>query len=138
MDDIFDLIIVYTKKYTKAAPNLGIAVGTLLLPALLITPAGLMSIPQVMPTGNVLLSLLGLAILCSSIACLFYYRLIRDVGPTRAISVTLLVPVFGSIWGTIFFGETLNSGAVAGGIIVLIGVALVLGVLPFQCQDTKS
>ena len=53
--------------------------------------------------------------------------------------MTLLVPVFGSMWGTIFFGETLNSGgAVAGGIIVLIGVALVLGVLPFQRQDTKS
>ena len=83
MDDILDLIIVYTKKYTKAAPNLGRAVGTLLLPALLITPAGLMSIPQVMLTRNVLLSLLGLAILCSSIACLFYYRLIRDVGPTH-------------------------------------------------------
>ena len=134
----YGFIIVYTKKYARAATTLGIAVGTLLLPALLVTPVGLMSFPQVMPTGNVLLSLLGLAILCHSIAYLLYYRLIRDVGPTRAISVTFLVPVFGTIWGTIFFAESLNSRAIAGGVIVWIGVALVLGVLPLQRHDTKS
>jgi len=46
------------------------------------------------------------------------------------------IPVPGC--GAIFFGETLNSGAIAGGVIVLIGVALVLGVLPFQRQESKS
>ena len=134
----YGFIIVYTEKYTKAAPSLGIAVGTLLLPALLVAPAGLMSLPPVMPNGNVVLSLLGLAILCSSIAYLLYYRLIRDVGPTRAISVTFLIPVFGTIWGAVFFGETPNAGAVVGGIIVLSGVALVLGVVPYGRQATKS
>ena len=37
-----------------------------------------------------------------------------------------------STLGALFFGETLNGGAVIGGVIVLLGVALVLGVLPFQ------
>lgn len=134
----YGFIIVYTKKYTQGAPNMGIAVGTLILPAMLVSPLGLMVVPAVMPTTNVLLSLLGLAILCSSIAYLLYYRLIRDVGPTRAISATFLIPVFGAIWGAIFFGETLNGGAVAGGAIVLIGVALVLGVLPFRRAIAKS
>ncbi len=129
---LYGFIIVYTKKYTKGVPNMGIAVGTLILPAVLVTPLGLMSVPHLVPTGNVVLSLLGLAVLCSSIAYLLYYRLIRDVGPTRAISVTFLVPVFGAIWGAIFHGETLNSSAVVGGITVLIGVALVLEVLPLK------
>ncbi len=134
----YGFIIVYTKKYTKAAPQLGIAVGTLLLPALLVAPLGLLSIPHVMPTGNVVLSLLGLAVLCSSIAYLLYYRLIRDLGPTKAISVTFLIPVFGALWGSIFFGETINGGAFFGGVIVLIGVALVLGLLPLSRQSTKT
>ena len=37
----------------------------------------------------------------------------------------------------IFFGETLNGGALIGGLIVLIGVALVLGVLPFRRLSRK-
>ena len=72
--------------------------------------------------------MLALAIVCSSIAYLLYFRLIRDLGPTKAISVTFLIPLFGVAWGAIFFGESLNGGALAGGAIVLIGVALVLGV----------
>ena len=51
------------------------------------------------------------------VAYLLYYRLIRDVGPTRTISVTFLVPVFGGLWGAIFFGETLNGGALIGSVI---------------------
>ena len=119
---------------SPSSDNMGMAVGTLILPAMLIAPLGLMSIPPIMPAGHVVLSLLGLAILCSSIAYLLYYRLIRDVGPTRAISATFLIPMFGCAWGAIFFGETLNGGALIGGIVVLIGVALVLGVLPFRRQ----
>lgn len=135
---LYGFIIVFTKKYTKGAPNMGIAVGTLILPALLVLPIGLMSVPPVMPAVDVALSLLGLAVLCSAIAYLLYYRLIRDVGPTRAISVTFLIPLFGVAWGAIFFGETLNLGALIGGIVVLIGVALVLGVLPIQRQASKT
>lgn len=134
---LYGFIIVYTKKYTRGVPNMGIAVGTLLLPAMLVAPLGAMSIPHTVPATGVLLSLLGLAILCSSVAYLLYYRLIRDVGPTRAISVTFLVPVFGVLWGAIFHGEALNGGAMTGGVIVLIGVALVLGALPFKRSAMK-
>ena len=129
---LYGFIIVYIKKYAQGAPNMGITVGTLILPAILVTPVGVMFVPPVMPAGNVVLSLLGLAVLCSAIAYLLYYRLIRDIGPTRAISATFLIPIFGATWGAIFFGETLNGGAFVGGVIVLIGVALVLGVLPFR------
>ena len=126
----YGFIIVYTKKYTQGAPNMGIAVGTLLLPAIVVTPLGVASVPAAWPTAIVLFSLLGLAIFCSAIAYLFYFRLIRDVGPTKAITVTFLVPVFGVIWGALFFGESLNGGALLGGVLVLIGVALVLEVVP--------
>ena len=91
-----------------------------------------------MPPINVVLSLPGLAVLYSSVAYLLYYRLIRDGGPTRAISVTFLVPVFGVIWGAIFYNESLNGGAIVGGVTVLVGVALVLEVLPFKRQQAKT
>ena len=126
----YGFVIVYTKKYTHGAPNMGMAVGSLLLPAVAIAPYGITLIPPVWPPAMVLFSLLGLAIFCSAIAYLLYFRLIRDVGPTKAITTTFLVPVFGVFWGAIFFGESLNAGALVGGVLVLIGVALVLEFVP--------
>ena len=41
----YGFIIVYAKKYTQGAPNMGIAVGTLLLPAIVVTPLGVASVP---------------------------------------------------------------------------------------------
>ena len=134
----YGFIIVYTKKYTQGAPNMGIAVGTLLLPALLVSPLGVTSLPAAWPSTIVLFSLLGLAIFCSAIAYLLYFRLIRDVGPTKAITVTFLVPVFGVMWGALFFGESLNGGAMFGGVLVLIGVALVLEVVPRKRLQTQQ
>lgn len=134
----YGFIIVYTKMHTKDAPPIGMAVGTLLLPALLTAPLAITVIPPVMPTLNVALSLLGLAVLCSAIAYLLYYRLIRDIGSTRAISTTFMIPVFAAVWGAIFFGETPNLGVLIGGVTVLIGVALVLGLLPKPIGRAKT
>jgi len=127
---LYGFISVYIKKYTKGAPNLGIATGALIFPALLAAPFGIAVVPPVMPSATVLIALVVLALVCTSFANLLFFRLITDAGPTRAISVTFLIPVFGVTWGALLFGETLNTGAFIGGMIVLAGVALVLGVFP--------
>jgi drug/metabolite transporter (DMT)-like permease len=51
------------------------------------------------------------------------------VGPVKAITVTLLVPVFGMIWGVLFLGEPLTPGRIAGCAIILAGCALILGLI---------
>jgi drug/metabolite transporter (DMT)-like permease len=123
----YGFISVFIKKHVKGAPNMGMAACTLLLAAIAVTPVAAPMTPRVIPSSTVLLSLLGLAFLCSGVAYLLYYRLIRDVGPTKAISVTFLIPFFGVLWGAIFLDERLTLGAVLGGVTILIGMALVLG-----------
>jgi drug/metabolite transporter (DMT)-like permease len=80
------------------------------------------------------LAMLGLALVSTTVAFIFYYRLIADVGPVKAITVTLLVPVFGMVWGVIFLGEPLTPGRLAGCAVILSGCALILGLvrLPFR------
>jgi drug/metabolite transporter (DMT)-like permease len=69
---------------------------------------------------------------------LLYFRLIRDVGPTKAISVTFLVPVFGVLWGVIFLHEVVTLTSLLGGSIILLGMALVLGIrLPRQILQLR-
>ena len=54
------------------------------------------------------IAMLGLALVSTTVAFIFYYRLIADVGPVKAITVTLLVPIFGMIWGIVFLGEPVH------------------------------
>jgi len=48
-----------------------------------------------------------LSLLCGAVACLLYFRLIVDIGPAGALTVTYLIPLFGVLWGTLFLGEAL-------------------------------
>ncbi len=126
----YGFISVYIKKYVKGAPNMGLAACTLLLAAIATAPIAVPLTTWVVPSLNVLLCLLALAFFCSGVAYILYYRLIMDVGPTKAISVTFLIPFFGVLWGTLFLGERLTLGALGGGGLVLVGMTLVLGLLP--------
>jgi drug/metabolite transporter (DMT)-like permease len=68
------------------------------------------------------------ALLCSAIAYLLYYRLIHDLGPTKALTVTFLMPVFGMIWGALLLHETISLGMIAGTALIFVGTSLVLGI----------
>lgn len=74
----------------------------------------------------VLADLLVLGLVCSGVAYLLYYRLIRDVGPTRALTVTFLMPAFGMLWGALLLAETITPGMLAGMALVVAGTAAVL------------
>ena len=81
--------------------------------------------PLAAPTPIVIANVLALALLASGVAFLLYFRLIADVGATRALTVTYLIPLFGVLWGWIFLGETLPAAALAGGALILAGTVLV-------------
>ncbi len=68
----------------------------------------------------------GLALLCSALAYLLYYRLIADIGPTRALTVTFLIPPFGMLWGALILGEIISWPMIAGCVLVLAGTGLTL------------
>jgi drug/metabolite transporter (DMT)-like permease len=45
------------------------------------------------------------------------------------VSVTFLIPLFAILWGAVFLGEAITAQMVAGGGIVLVGIALALGLV---------
>ena len=70
--------------------------------------------------------MLALGLLCGAVAYLLYFRLIVDIGPTGALTVTYLIPLFGVLWGTLFLGEALSMTMLTGGVLVVLGTVLVL------------
>lgn len=98
------------------------AATLLTIPALLLFPA-----PVVSPGPGVMAAVVALGILCSGIAYLLYFRLIEDVGPASAMTVTFLIPVFGILWGRLFLDETIGWHTAAGSLTVILGTMLVTG-----------
>ena len=72
------------------------------------------------------LALIALGAVCSGVAYLPFFTLIRDIGPSRTLTVGLAVPVLGILWGWLFLGETVTLGMLAGTALVLAALALML------------
>jgi len=82
------------------------------------------------PTIGIMGAVIALGVLCSGVAYLIYFRLIQDVGPSSALTVTFLSPLFGILWGMLFLGETVGWYTFVGAAIVITGTALVTGFRP--------
>ena len=117
---------VYLRRWAPDAPAKGLAVGTQLAAGLLVLPLIAAWPPASSPTPLVLGSVLALGLLCSALAYLLYYRLIADLGPTRALTVTYLIPLFAMLWGALFLGEPPTAAMAGGGVLVILGTLLVL------------
>ena len=67
--------------------------------------------------------------LCTGVGYILYFRLLANVGATRAIAVTFLIPAFGTPFGVSILGELVTAGMLAGCVVILVGTALATGLL---------
>lgn len=117
-------------KSAKSVEPFANAHGSMWAATLLVIPA-LPFFPQTGPaTPGIMGAALALGIMCSGIAYLLYFRLIAEVGPTSALTVTFLNPLFGILWGSLFLGEVIGWYTIAGAAIVIAGTMLVTGFRP--------
>ena len=72
-------------------------------------------------------AILALAILCTAIGYVLYFRLIDSAGATNALSVTLLVPPIAILLGVLVLGETLAPQDFAGLALIAMGLAAIDG-----------
>jgi drug/metabolite transporter (DMT)-like permease len=111
----------------KGFPPLTMAIGQHFGAAVAVLPFALASIPHVRFTMDAFANLLALALLSTAVAYLVYFPLLASVGPTKTLSVTFLIPVFGVLWGAMFLHEAIGVGTVVGMIVILSSVTLVTG-----------
>jgi drug/metabolite transporter (DMT)-like permease len=91
------------------------------LSALLTLPLLAAAPPPHMPSAGVLAALLVLGAGSTGVAFLWYYTIMREVGPGRASIIAYLAPPFSVLYGTAFLGESLGPGSVAGIVLILAG-----------------
>ncbi len=116
----------YTRRTLADVPSFAVACASQLAAAIVLAPAApLATIPGPV-TLLVIANVVALALASTAVAYLIYFKLIADVGPTRALTVTFLIPLFGVLWGYLFLGEVLTPSMLAGGALIVAGTALAL------------
>ena len=122
----------FSKRYLSQVPAMAMATGTQLAAALALLPLAWAQWPVQPPSARDWALAAALAVLASGLAYILYFRLLSRVGPTRAASVTFLVPVFAAAWGGLVLGERVTLPMALGGAVILAGTGLVLGLWPRQ------
>jgi len=117
-------------KQAKTVEPFANAHGSMWASALLVLPVVPFFPAPGEPSVGIMGAVIALGVLCSGVAYLIYFRLIQDVGPSSALTVTFLSPLFGILWGVLFLGETVGWYTFAGAAIVITGTALVTGFRP--------
>jgi drug/metabolite transporter (DMT)-like permease len=119
----------YTKKKLTGVPPLAVAAGSQAAATAALALPALWLAPSTSPGADAWASLAALAVLCTGVAYLMYFRLIAHVGAPRAITVTYLIPVFAALWGALFLHEAITTAMALGCAVILAGTALASGLL---------
>ncbi len=117
---------VVLARFTARVGTDGVSAGAMVLSGLALFPLLAIHPPLAAPSTGAALSIAGLGLLCTAFAYWLYVRLIADLGATRALAVTYLIPLFGLLWAMLFLGEALPPGALLGGALVVTGTVLVV------------
>jgi drug/metabolite transporter (DMT)-like permease len=107
----------------KRAPSMAVVSVSLGLTAVFYAPFALTSHPHHL-SGEVIWSVIALAVVCTAVAFLIFFALIADIGPTRATVITYVNPAVAIALGVTVLGEHLTTGMIIGFPLVLIGSVL--------------
>jgi drug/metabolite transporter (DMT)-like permease len=105
-------------------PAVGVVAASLVLTALFYAPLAIPQLPNAMPSVDVLLAILTLAVVCTAIGFLLFFALISEVGPLRATVITYFNPAVALLLGVLVLHEPFTLGAVVGFALILAGSLL--------------
>jgi drug/metabolite transporter (DMT)-like permease len=108
-------------------PSLGVITASLALTAVAYAPAGLLSMPASVSAQTVG-AVAALAVVCTVLAFLIFFALIREVGPSRSTVITYVNPLVAVLLGVVLLSEPLTLGIAVGMPLILLGS--VLGTAP--------
>lgn len=105
-------------------PSLGVVAASLAIAAAAYAPVGLAQWPATTPEGDTLLAVAGLGVICTALAFLVFFRLIAEVGPSRATVITYVNPAVALVLGALVLDEEITATTGLGFALILVGSVL--------------
>ena len=117
---------VVIRQRTGRVGPISLAAGSVVFAAIILSPTWAALPPPATWTPGAVGALIALGALVSGVAYLPFFTLVRDIGPTRTLTVGLAVPVLGIFWGWLLLGEIITLSMLAGAALVLVALVLVM------------
>lgn len=120
----YGIASVYAKVRMTGLPSFAVALYSQLTAMIVLVPA----LPLVALPGTITLlvaaNVLALAVASTAIGYLLYFKLITNIGPARALTVTFLIPLFGVLWGVLFLEEKVSANTLTACAFIICGTWL--------------
>jgi drug/metabolite transporter (DMT)-like permease len=108
-------------RYLGHLPSLGLATVSLVAVAVVYAPVAVWQRPDRFPPGTVVASILLLGLVCTALAFVAFFELIKEVGSTRSTIITYLNPAVAVILGVVLLGERFTPATGVGFVLILAG-----------------
>jgi drug/metabolite transporter (DMT)-like permease len=105
----------------RDVPTMAVIAASLALAALVYLPVGIAQRPATMPSAQALASVATLGVVCTALAFIGYFALIREVGPSRATVITYVNPAVAVALGVRLLGEPFTATIAAGFALIALG-----------------
>ena len=136
----YGIAAALTKRHLTGVPPMVTATGSQLFATLVLLAPAIASWPAQLPGAKVWLAVVVLAVVCTGLAYVIFFRLMASVGPSRTVTVTFLIPAFGMFWGAAVLDETISLRMLLGCGVILLGTGLATGVLarlPWRARRSR-
>jgi drug/metabolite transporter (DMT)-like permease len=112
--------MLLNRRFADLDPRATMGVS-LAIAAVVLTPFAALDTPAGTPSGDALVAIAVLGLLCTAAAFVFFGTLIAEVGPGRAAIITYIAPIVAVTLGVAVLDESLGPGAIAGLLLILGG-----------------
>ena len=115
---------IIANRMPAEVPTLGVIAVSLTMVSFIYVPFAAVSLPQDIAAGPSLeawASVIILGAVCSALAFVIFFALIREVGPARASLITYVNLAVAALLGVVFLGETVTTGILIGLPLVVVG-----------------
>jgi len=122
-------------------PSIGVIAVSLSIVAIIYAPIAAVSLPSHAPRATAVMAVLGLAVVCTGLAFIVFFRLIDEIGPARAGLITFANPVVAVALGAVFLDEIITIATVCGFVLVIAGCWLATrsrAAEPVDCEPAAA
>jgi len=109
------------QRHLHGLDSIGPLAGSLLVASIVLFIPAVMQLPAALPSAAALESIAILGILCTAVAMLLMFYLVRHAGASRAAVITYINPVVATLLGIVVLDEHLGLGGFIAFVLILLG-----------------